>query len=549
MGASNVSLPCQFQPQVRKNLLQFFSHRSCTALVPPVEESQLARLNDLPYRSLRSEFRGGVEAIQAQLLATCHLHPKTVAGQAISSASFAALLKQLVECLNEGKQLSVRSAWDAVQHTTCGSLADELRGIASQRLQTLKSGQALPDETQLPLTDEALRAFFRKQRHELKSRWEEQSVGDEEVRKEYWQELKETLAREELQVRQQNGRLAEQRVAESLKSWQEWLDNTDGTVEEGEKVSSDLGKLLERLPTSTVTRGGRAAIEAAARRVAVARTAVSATVEQSAEAQRRALAWGEQAAKLEGAVRQELEETKASIKEFLGKFRSLSQRKGAQTLELQGKAAELEDRQAQLVTRTQELEEAKARDAELQALIRGGTEREQSLQQDLEATRALAAKTAAERLASQRCNETAAEAAGRRTLQLQEELREAQAELSRQRALLCTEREELKRDRECFRERHQEKMQELHSELQVERHSLQQSVDGTRNEHQQLVASVRSELEEERKQHSESKEGTKGQLLQHVRHIGTLEGKARTVIQFRPKLRPLDAVDELDGIV
>ena len=27
--------------------------------------------------------------------------------------------------------------------------------------------EALPDETQLPLTDEALRAFFRKQRHEL----------------------------------------------------------------------------------------------------------------------------------------------------------------------------------------------------------------------------------------------------------------------------------------------------------------------------------------------------------------------------------------------
>ena len=36
-----------------------------------------------------------------------------------------------------------------------------------------------------------------------------------------------------------------------------------------------------------------------------------AQVEQSAEAQRRALAWGEQAAKLEGNVRAELEATKA----------------------------------------------------------------------------------------------------------------------------------------------------------------------------------------------------------------------------------------------
>lgn len=73
--------------------------------------------------------------------------------------------------------------------------------------------------------------------------------GDEEVRKEYWQELKETLAREdrsilgyrrsrprileelsgvlgfrmreEVQVRQQNGRLADQQLSDALKRWQD----------------------------------------------------------------------------------------------------------------------------------------------------------------------------------------------------------------------------------------------------------------------------------------------------------------------------------------
>eukprot|EP00439_Symbiodinium_sp_Y106_P073502 s377_g13.t2 len=512
--------------EVRQNLLQFFNHRSCTTLVQPAgAENDPQKLQDIPYPSLCSEFRVGVEAMLAQLVAICHSHPKMVGGQSLGCASFAALLKHLVEAMNESKQLSVKGAWDAVQHTTCGGLADELRGIASQKLKLLKSGQALPDGTQLPMTDEALRAFFRNQRHELKDRWEEQAVGDEEVRKEYWQELKETLAREELQVRQQNGRLADQQLSQSLKLWQDWLDNSEGTIEEGEKISADLGKLLEHLPTTTVARAGRAAIEAAARRVAGARTAVVATVEQSAEAQRRALAWGEQAAKLEGNVRAELEATKAAIKKAADRWRQASQSKEAKTVELQGKVAEHEDGQQQLQSAQEELEEARARETELQVLNRSSQEKEQSLQQELEAARAMASKASAERLASQRCNEAAAEAAGRQNLQLQEELREAQVELQRAKEQLRAEREELKREWESHREKHQEKIQDLHVQLHAERKALTEAHDSNRTEHQQLLACVRQELEEERKQHSESKEGTRGQLLEHVRHIGTLEGK------------------------
>eukprot|EP00913_Durusdinium_trenchii_P011743 g11029.t1 len=212
----------------------------------------------------------------------------------------------------------------------------------------------------LPLTDDALRSFFRRQRHGLKERWEEQAVGDEEA----------------------------------LKPWQAWLDNPEGAVEEGEKISIDLGKLLDRLPSTAVTRGGRSAIEAAARSVAVARTAVSATVEQSAEAQRRALAWGEQAAKLEGAVRSELEATEASIKESMERFRAASQEKEAKTVELQGKGAELEDGLQQLSAIQADVEEAKVREAELKASVKSNEERNFSLQHDLEATRALAAKAA-----------------------------------------------------------------------------------------------------------------------------------------------------------
>lgn len=534
--------------EVRKSLLRFFNHRSCTTLVQPVfEEAQLKSLPEKPYKSLRSEFRAAVEAVQAQLIATCHLHPKTVAGQVLGASSYAALLKQLVEAMNEQKPLNVRNAWDTVQHTSCGSLADELRGIATQKLKLLKSGQKLPDDTQLPLTDDALRSFFRRQRHGLKERWEEQAVGDEEVRKEYWQELKETLAREEIQVRQQNGRLADQQLSEALKPWQAWLDNPEGAVEEGEKISIDLGKLLDRLPSTAVTRGGRSAIEAAARSVAVARTAVSATVEQSAEAQRRALAWGEQAAKLEGAVRSELEATEASIKESMERFRAASQEKEAKTVELQGKGAELEDGLQQLSAIQADVEEAKVREAELKASVKSNEERNFSLQHDLEATRALAAKTTAEHLASQRSNEAAAEAASLQTLQLQEELREAQAELQRQKSQLEEEREKLKREREGHQDKHHSHLQELHGELHRERQHLTTAHDACHTEHQQLLSSARQELEEERRKHAESKEGTKSQLLQHVRHIGSLEGKVTGLSTEANFLK--GRISELQGIL
>lgn len=512
--------------EVRQSLLRFFNHRTCATLVQPVfEDTQLKTLLEIPYRSLRSEFRSAVEAMHAQLLATCHLHPKTVAGQIVGASSFAALMKQLLESLNDGKPLNVRNAWDAVQHTSCGSLADELRGIASQKLKLLKSGQKLPDDTRLPVTDEALRTFFRSQRHELKERWEDQAVGDEDVRKEYWQELKETLAREEIQVRQQNGRLADQQLSEALKLWQDWLDNTEGSVEEGERVSSELGKLLDRLPSSTVTRGGRAAIEAAARRVAAARSTVSATVEQSAEAQRRAARRTEEAAKLEGAVRSELDAAKASIKDAMERYRAAGQDKEAKTMQLQGKTSELEDGQKQLMSVAAELEEASVRSAELKACVNAGEERELSLRQELEATRALAAKTSAELLASQRSNEAAAEAASLQTLQLQEELREAQTEVQRQKELLEEERQMLQLERDGHQEKHHTLLQELHTELHHERRQLTAAHDNCHTEHQQILCSARQELEEERKKHSESKEGTKDLLLQHVRTIGTLEGK------------------------
>ena len=46
-----------------------------------MEEAELQSLEQLPYSSLRPEFRAGVEALRTQLTATCHSSPKMVGGQ------------------------------------------------------------------------------------------------------------------------------------------------------------------------------------------------------------------------------------------------------------------------------------------------------------------------------------------------------------------------------------------------------------------------------------------------------------------------------------
>jgi len=536
----------QAAKEVRQSLLQFFSHRSCMTLVQPaIDETQLQNLSDVPYRSLRGEFRAGVEALRTQLVATCHLNPKTVGGQVLGCASFVALMKQLVESLNEAKQLSVKGAWDAVQHTTCGGLAEELRGMALQKLKALKSGQKLPDGAELPMTDEALRAFFREQRHALKEHWEKQAVGDEEIRKEYWQELKETLAREELQIRQQNSRVADQQLQEDLQRWQEWLDDDNGAAAEGEKISAELGERMERMPATPLTRTSRTAVEAAARRVATARTAVSATVEQSAESQRRALAWGEQAAQSEGAVRSELDATKAAIREASSRELAASQAKEANIAELQGKCAESEDCDAQLTSASDDLEQAKEREDELQAQNLAAQSREASLRRDLEAARAMASKANADRELSKTSADESQQARERQLEKLQQELREARDAVQQAKERSNEELGGLKREHEALHVDHQKKVQELHDHHGSERAALQTAHESMHAAHQKLVESARRDLENMRKQHSDSKEGTKGQLLEHVRTIGTLEGKVSGLTSEASSLK--DRIAELQA--
>jgi len=360
--------PSQAARDVRQSMLRFFGHRSCHTLVRPVSDAaQLAKLDQVAYLSLRSEFRVGLEALRAQLLANAAATPKTIAGQPLSCVAFVALLRQLVQALNESRVLSVKGAWEGIQHTTCGRLADELRDRASETLHSLAQGQASSSGAQLPMTDEALRLLFKEQRRALKTEWEQRSLGDEVVRREYWKELKESLDREEKVIRQSNARIGDQKLMAVFKSWETWLDDDAAAWQLGDPISRELGQIMEQVPSTPLSRTARAVVDAAGRRVAAVRAMVAAEKEQSAVWQQRAMEFGESATQKEASVRSQLDSSKAEILDLR-----------TQQSDLQGKTKELE-------TTVSALEEEKAN---LQSKLKQAQSAEQAIGAELQASKA-----------------------------------------------------------------------------------------------------------------------------------------------------------------
>jgi len=552
--------------EVRQSLLRFFSHRTCATLVrPATEEAQLQRLDTMPYKQLRSEFRAGVEALRQQLVSQAMSNPKTVGGQPLTCFAFVALLKQFVTALNDKKALSVKGAWETVQHTACGQLADELRDEACKALRTLRDGGELQGRAKLPLSDEALRTVLRAQRHDLKSKWEERAVGDELVRKEYWQELKESLAREEKVVQVQNGRVADDALLTSMKGWQEWLDSSTAGWADAERVINSTYSLAERTPSGSLARGMRSAMESAGRRVVATRHERDATVKQSDEEKQKALKWGQEAAEKEGVARNELQErlkrledaetqlkdledshhgTRAELESrhreleeakerYEAKMREVEENHNSHKRELEGKhsqaqdqlryreqayqnlesqlessRAELTEAKAQVQSLIADMETARAREQELKASQRVQMEREDSLKAALEEARGQATKENAERLASERLARTAQDQAAGEKRQLEVDLEQSRAETDNYKA-----------------------------QLAVERTTLKDENEKTRAEHMRLVEETRKRMEEERKAHADTLQGEKDRLIDRERNTGVLEGQVKALSSENTMLR------------
>lgn len=524
--------------EVRQSLLRFFSRRSCATLVQPASsEAELQRLDSVPYGSLRKEFRTGAEALKLQMTDLCRSNPKAVGGQPLSCVSFVALLRQLAAALNDNKLLSVRGAWETVQHTTCGQLADELRGSALESLHGLAAGRQLPGGAQLPMTDEALRAELRSRRHAMKAHWDERAVGDELVREEYWQELKESLAREEALVRQQNTRLADTKLVEALRSWQEWLDNDDSPPDAVDRICRELGQLMDQMPAAPLSRAGRQAIDAAARRVAAGRSAVASTVQQHGELHRKAMEWGEQAAQQEGVVRTQLYDKKSELQNAKDDHRQRMEAEEELTSQLEAQEEELRITKQKLEVLLKDFEAARAAEHDHRAKSRSQTEAESSLQAELEQLRAAAAKANAERLAEERCARASADTASADQRRLEVEIGQAKAEAEKLQGKLHGEKVGLVEENERTKAEHEQRVADVRKQLEEERRTLKGEKEKTRSEHQRVLEETQKHLDEERTQHRQQTTGDQDKHLDRERRAGVLEGQVQALTAETSNLR------------
>ncbi|CAM9480361.1 unnamed protein product, partial [Heterosigma akashiwo] len=97
--------------RVRHMLTAFFVERQCCTLVRPLaDEAQLQKVDDVPYRALRREFRRALEDFKAGLFTG--MKPKALRGRALTGPMFAGLAAAYVEAINAGGVPVIASAWD-----------------------------------------------------------------------------------------------------------------------------------------------------------------------------------------------------------------------------------------------------------------------------------------------------------------------------------------------------------------------------------------------------------------------------------------------------
>jgi len=492
---------------------------------------------------LGKPFKDAVEKFRSKLFSAGLSRPKAVNGKTLGCVAFVALLKQLVASVNDGRILSLHAAWESVQHTSCGSLSDELRGEASSLFQSLAAGRPIEGGAKLPLSEEALFTVVRDRKRALKAQWEERAFGDESVRRTYWKELKTSLAREESMVKTQNARVADQQLMEGVKAWQEWLDKDEDTGTD--EICNLLGVLMTRMPGASLSRASRIAIQAAARRMSATRSAVAHALERQTDLQRKAVAWGEKAAQQEGTARSELETQKAALDEAVERADKAEQECDELTQQVESQEAQLDAQRESLKEVMQSLEASRLREQELRAQQRVVGDSEASLRKELEQARADLAREDAERFAEERAAANASDASLAEQQRLKQLLEEVGQNIEDIKLELGKERETHGNEKLRVQQEHEQRVQDLRSKHEDERTLLRSKTDQISDEHSRMAEEMRQQLDNERHAHTRTKDDDKGRLLEHSRTAGVLEGKIIANTEENKGLRQrLQALEE-----
>ncbi|CDW74480.1 guanylate-binding n-terminal domain containing protein [Stylonychia lemnae] len=99
--------------EIRQVLQTMFQERDCTVLFRPVsDEKKLREINNLPYDSLRPQFRMQLEGMVKKIF--YNLRPKLLEGQTLSGKMFCELADCYVQAMNSDAVPTISSAWERV---------------------------------------------------------------------------------------------------------------------------------------------------------------------------------------------------------------------------------------------------------------------------------------------------------------------------------------------------------------------------------------------------------------------------------------------------
>lgn len=98
---------------IRENIIKYFPDRDCVTLVRPVEqETELQKLNDIPYEKLKPTFKWEFKQLKDKIYK--ETVPKKINGKKLTGRILAQLIIEFVNTINSGSIPNINNSWDSV---------------------------------------------------------------------------------------------------------------------------------------------------------------------------------------------------------------------------------------------------------------------------------------------------------------------------------------------------------------------------------------------------------------------------------------------------
>ncbi|CAD7960478.1 unnamed protein product [Amoebophrya sp. A120] len=202
----------QLAKDTRIQFHQYFPDRRCRSLVQPVnDDGSLARLPAANFADLRPDFQQSLRKLQDEIYRiSSALGPKRVGKDMayLTARAFPSFLAHLCDTLNTNQKLELCNSWDRVAESSCCNSVENLTTEYREAIDLLR--------TKFPLADANLQADLKALKQHMRERFKDEALGDEAMRLQYWNELKDGIVLDNKKLWDDNNRAAENKLLRLL---------------------------------------------------------------------------------------------------------------------------------------------------------------------------------------------------------------------------------------------------------------------------------------------------------------------------------------------